>query len=193
MPDESHAAGRPSAIEHVIAIGITALILEQHSRLPEANFVVVSVAFLTTLALAVAYTRRCIRKLKTPDGFAARPRWSLFQWAILPACLALMLTSASTHWPAKIRFHFSKPSFEALLAQAQGGQRPQGFPRRVGLYWIENVHYSPFTRESGPGYLGFVTGVALVDECGIYYDPSNRPSTHFLTTRIAPCWYITEW
>jgi hypothetical protein len=167
--------------------------LEQHSRLPEATFYVVILCGAATLGLGVAYFVRLAHRLRRglfSDGVkpGAVPGWIVF-----PAALSLMLSSAATHWPATIRFHLSKPSFDEVVAQVYTGQKPQGFPRRVGLYWIDYVKDDDFNYDTRRGRIGFVTGVALLDECGIYYDEDDPGSSHWLTTRIAPRWYLTEW
>ncbi len=180
---------RPSAVEHVVAAGATLLILEQHSRLPEANFMAVFLCGVATLGLGVAYFARLALQILGDSRITLR---SALHWVVLPAAIALMVSSAATHWPARIRFHLSKPSFDELVAQAYTGQEPQGFPRRVGLYWIDCVQ-GDFNYSTRKGTIGFVTGVALIDECGIYYDQNSPESSHWLTTRIAPCWYLTEW
>ena len=181
----------PSVSEHLIAAGITALILEQHSRLPEANFLVAALASLVTMALIVAYGFHFVEFQRASS--MGTHTWALLNWVVLPATVAMMLSSAATHWPASIRFYFSKPSFDELVAEAYRGRELQGFPRRVGLYWIEYVQDDDFQYDSGDGTIGFVTGRALIDECGLLYDRSNPKSSHYLKTQIAPHWYVTEW
>lgn len=189
--DELHPTHRPSAPEHALASGVAALILEQHSRLPEANFLVVGLASLVVLGLSVAYFVHLVPFLRN-KSFAGR-RTALLRWAVFPAALVLMLSSAVTHWPASIRFYLSKSSFDDLIAQAYRGQKPDGFPRCFGLYWVEGVQDDNFQYESGQGTIGFVTGEALIDPCGLLYDKTNPESSGYLTTRIAPNWYVTEW
>ncbi len=186
------AAPQPSVIGVLVVALTTMVILEQHSRLPEANVIVVLFCSLATLGLGVAYLARIANWSKTGYRMEYGPR-GIFNWIAFPAAVTLMLSSVVTHWPAIIRFHFSKPSFEKLVATVYEGQELDGFPRRVGLYWIDEVQDAGFNYETREGTVGFVTGVALIDECGIYYDEQDGRSTHYLTTRIAPHWYLTEW
>ena len=183
----------PSRTEHVVAAIATLLMLEQHSRLPEANFFVVVLCGAATLGLGVAYFARLAKRARHDASSGGVKHRAVLSWLVFPVAITLMLSSAATHWPATIRFYLSKPSFDEVVAQAYNGQEPQGFPRRVGLYWIHYVHDYDFNYDTRQGTIGFVTGVALIDECGIYYDENNPESSHWLTTRIAPCWYLTEW
>ncbi|HBN77331.1 MAG TPA: hypothetical protein DD473_16280 [Planctomycetaceae bacterium] len=187
----SESTSRPSLIEHVIAVTITCLMLEQHSRLPEVNLVVAGIGFLSTLGLVVAYGFH-FEKSSQNQLKAITPK-SLLHWLILPAAIIIMLTSAQTHWPASIRFSLSKSNFDNLIAQVERGEKPQGFPRRVGLYWIDYVKDSNYDSSTGQGTIGFITGIVMIDECGLIYDKTDPKSSHYLTTRIAPCWSITEW
>ena len=52
---ELNPTHHPSAAEHVLAAGIATLILEQHSRMPEANFLAVGFASLVLFGLSIAY------------------------------------------------------------------------------------------------------------------------------------------
>ena len=192
-PNTSKARCYPSVIEHMITVLVTAMILEQHSRMPEANFLVTVFVFLSTMGLAIAYCVRLGERLRSSDEVKTSSNSSVMHWFVLPVGVLIMLSSAATHWPATARFALSKSSFDELVAQAYNGQQPQGFPRRVGLYWIDNVKDNDFDYSTRQGTIGFVTGVALIDECGLRYDRSDRRSSHYLTTRIAPCWYVTEW
>ena len=188
---ELNPTHHPSAAEHVLAAGVATLILEQHSRLPEANFLAVVFASLVMFGLSNAYCVRLVASLRNKS--AGGHRRALLNWVVFPAILTLMFTSAATHWPASIRFYFSKSSFDELIAQAYRGQKPEGFPRRVGLYWIDYVPDDDFQYESSQGTIGFVTGESLIDPCGLLYDKSNPRSSGYLTTQIAPQWYVTEW
>ena len=189
--DELHPTHHPSAPEHVLAAGVAALILEQHSRLPEANFLAVGFSSLVVFGLSIAYCVHLVAFLRNKSAVGQRS--ALLKWAVFPAVLVLMFSSALTHWPASIRFYFSKSSFDDLIAQAYRGEKPDGFPRRVGLYWIDYVQDDNFKYESGQGTIGFVTGEALIDPCGLLYDKTNPNSSGYLTTQIAPNWYVTEW
>jgi hypothetical protein len=180
----------PSTLEHVIAVVVTLLVLEQHSRMPEANFFVVVISTVAVLGLGVAYLATA--SLRRTDATTTK-RPAFVNWIVLPVAVTLMLTSSASHWPATLRFYLSKPSFDGLVAEAYSGRELQGFPRWVGLYRIDSVQDSDFDYESRQGTIGFVTGVALIDECGLYYDQSDQKSSHYLTTRIAPHWYVTEW
>lgn len=187
----SRTRNRPSALEHMLAVVVVVLILEQHSRLPEAHWMALGVVSVVVFGLAIAYCVRLAVLLRSKPTVGQRS--AFLNWLVFPAALVLMFTSAATHWPASVRFYFSKSSFDSLIAQAQKGQKLQGFPRRVGLYWIEQVKDDNYRYESGEGIIGFVTGEALIDPCGLMYDKTNSDRTHFLTTRIAPDWYVTEW
>ena len=189
--DELNPTHHPTAPEHVLAAGIATLILEQHSRLPEANILAVGFASLVMLGLSIAYLFRLAAFLRNKAASGHRSAW--LNWVVFPATLTLMFSSTATHWPASIRFYFSKSSFDELILQACRGQKLEGFPRRVGLYWIDDVMDDNFQYESGQGTIGFVTGEALIDPCGLLYDKSNPESSGYLTTRIAPQWYVTEW
>ena len=189
----SNSTSHPSLVEHLIAAAVTLLILEQHSRFPEANVFIVGIASLTTLLLAIVYCTRLVMRSLSQVKPSNASRRTILHWVVFPTAVALMFTSAATHWPATIRFYLSKSSFDELVSQAYNGQEPQGFPRRVGLYWIDYVQDDAFDYETRQGTIGFVTGVVLIDECGLYYDKADRRSSHYLTTRIAPRWYITEW
>ncbi len=59
-----------------------------------------------------------------------------------------------------------------------------GFSREL------NNDFDYVTRQ---GTIGFLTGVALIDECGLYHDQTDRQPSRCLTTRIAPQCYVTEW
>ena len=194
METPRHDASAPhhSRPELLLAVFATSLMLENHSRLPEANFFVVIFCSLATLGLGIAYIARLAR-ISQLESTSWPRRHRLLNWIVFPFAVALMLSSSATHWPAMLRFNLSKSRFEELVEQAYTGHAPQGFPRRVGLFWIDYVQDSEFNYETRGGRIGFVTGVALVDECGIYYDEKDPKSTHWLTTRIAPCWYLTEW
>lgn len=182
-------SGRPSLVENVVLVVAVLVLLEQHSRLPEANFFAVIVCGLAIVCVGVTYIARlAITACRGNLSPAAA-----MSWLVLPAAIVVLHSSAITHWPASIRFYFSKSSFEELVTQAQAGNKPADFPRRVGLYWIESIHDYDFNYETGEGTIGFVTGVAVLDECGIEYDHNNPPTSHYLTTRIAPNWYLTEW
>ena len=184
---------RPSGIEHVIAAIATLLMIEQHSRLPEANFFIVILCGAITLGLVVVYFARLVKRGLGGASPAGAKHRGVLSWLVLPVAITLMLSSAATHWPATIRFYLSKPSFDALVEQAYSGEKPHAFPRWVGLYWIDHVVDDDFNYDTCQGTIGFVTGVALIDECGISYDKKNPECSHSLTTRIAPCWYLTEW
>jgi len=190
---EAHPANCPSFVEHAVLAIASLIILEQHSRLPEANFVAVITCGATIVGVTVAYFVRVVTCTRREANAAPLRPQAVFSWLIVPATIAMLLCSAATHWPATVRFYLSKPSFDELIAQAYRGERPEGFPRRVGLYWVEYVYDVDFNYETRQGTVGFVSGVALIDECGIYYDPGNPTSSHWLTTRIAPRWYLTEW
>jgi len=118
---------------------------------------------------------------------------TVLSWLAFPCAVAIVVSSSATHWPASVRFQLSKPSFDALVSKAFSGERPEGFPCRVGLYWIESVNDLDFNYSTKQGTIGFVTGACLIDECGLYFDQSDPKSSHWLTTRIAPQWYLTEW
>ena len=189
--NELHPTHLPSAPEHVLAAGIATLILEQHSRLPEANVFAAGFASLVVFGLFIAYCVHLVEFLRNKSAVGQRS--ALLNWVVFPTTLVLMFSSAMTHWPASIRFYFSKSSFDDLIAQAYRGQKPEGFPRRVGLYWIDYVQDDSFQYESGLGTIGFVTGEALIDPCGLLYDKKNPKSSDYLTTQIAPNWYLTVW
>lgn len=187
----SRSWNRPSALEHLLAVAVVILMLEQHSRLPQANWVALGMVSFVVLGLTIAYCVRLVVLLRNKS--TAVQRKAFLNWMVFPAALVLMFTSAAMHWPASVRFYLSKSSFDSLIAQAQNGQKLEGFPRRVGLYWIDDVKDDNFRYESGEGIIGFVTGEALIDPCGLIYDNTNREGSHYLTTRIAPDWYVTEW
>lgn len=192
-PNESKPTTRTSLAEHLVAIIVTAIILEQHSRLPEAKFPVLVICCVIVAVLGVKYFSRLAKHLRRRIRPYDSTSLTIANWFILPVAIALMLSSAATHWPAKMRFHLSKPSFETLVETASTGDELTGFPRRVGLYWIDYVKDGGFNRETGEGTIGFITGAALIDECGFLYDKANPKDSHWLTTKVAPCWYLTEW
>ena len=177
MTTEAHRthepAKQPSLFEQMIAFGVTLVMLEQHSRLPEANFGVAVLCGLAMLGLGLTYAARLIKY------GVIRP--AILSWLALPLAVTLILSSAATHWPATVRFYLSKSSFDELIAQAFRGQEPTGFPRRVGLYWIDRIKDAEFNYAERQGRIGFVTGIALVDECGLYYDDNDPMSSHWLT------------
>ncbi|MBI1314539.1 hypothetical protein GC176_24870 [bacterium] len=196
----------PSIVEHVILACASLLMLEQHSRLPESNPILFLLCGPVVAALGCSYLARVVvgvgnRGLNQSDGFlrvdpsgkdTAKPH-SFLNWLVFPVTFALLLSSTATHWPASVRFALSRSSFDELVAQAYQGKKLDGFPRRVGLYWIESVYDYDFNYDTREGTVGFVTGACLIDECGLCYDRRNRDSSHWLTTKIAPCWYVTEW
>ena len=184
-PRTHDPANQPSPFEHVISLCVTLVMLEQHSRLPEASFGAAVLCGLAMLGLGLTHVARLIKYRVTCR--------SILSWLAFPLAVTLMLSSAVTHWPATVRFYLSKPSFDELISQAFSGQEPKGFPRRVGLYWIDRVNDADFNYADRQGRIGFVTGVALVDECGLCYDESDPKPSHWLTIRIAPRWYLKEW
>lgn len=179
---------RPEVFHHFVTTVVALLILEQHSRYPEAHFLVVLFCFFATLGLGIAYV---ITVSRQPTRGSRVRTW--FNRLFFPLVVLLMISSSVTHWPASVRFRLSEASFDQLVAEANSGKKPQGFPRRVGLYWIEYIYDADFDYTTGSGSIGFVTGSPLIDDCGLSYDPKNPESSHFLTTRISPCWYVTEW
>lgn len=172
---------------HVLLHGFTAvltiLILEQHSRLPE---LAVFLMFFCLFTFPVLFL---IWALVVRLAYRSR-RWDRHLLGF-PIAVALTVSSSATHWPAMLRFEFSRNSFEALIEQANRGDELTGFPRHVGLYWIEEVDdtYNPSTRT---GTILFITGTALIDECGLRYDPANPESSGYLNTKISPHWYLAE-
>ncbi len=172
---------------HVLLHGftgvLTILILEQHSRLPE-TFVFLSLFCLLAFPVLFIIWALMVR-------LASRSRrwdWNLL---VFPIAVGLTVSSSATHWPAMLRFEFSRKSFEALIEQANRGHELTGFPRRVGLYWIEEVDdtYNPAART---GTILFITGTALIDPCGLRYDPASPESSGYLNTKISPHWYLAE-
>ena len=190
---ESLAAVGSSRFEQVALAIIVLVILEQHSRLPEVNFLAFLVSLVVFVGIGIAYFCRLpgiVWRLRDAQRFKMR---TILNWLVFPSAVVIVLSSSATHWPASVRFQLSKPSFDTLVSKAFSGERPVGFPRRVGLYWIESVHDLDFNYSTKQGMIGFVTGVSLIDECGIYFDQRDPKSSHSLTTRIAPQWYLTEW
>lgn len=221
-PTDDGTTSFQAVVEHAVGVSLTILVLENHSRLPEVEGVVFLLLLVAVPALALSYSYRLARYLNRPTRAALDTRTSsvhvqhgqgvaeisershklprvtvtkrfVLNWLVLPLCLIIMMTSAATHWTAMIRFYFSRASFEELVAEADMGQMSHGFPRRVGLYWIEDVDLYERNEKTGRRRIGFVTGVVLIDPCGLEYDDAKHPSSHYLTTQIAPCWYITEW
>lgn len=221
-PTDDRATSFQAVVEHAVAVSLTVLVLENHSRLPEVQGVVFLPLLVAVPALALSYSYRLAQYLNRPTRTARDTHTSsvhvqhgqgvaeisershklprvtvtkrfVLNWLVLPVCLIMMMISAATHWTAMIRFYFSRASFEELVAQAESGQMPHGFPRRVGLYWIEKVKLIDRNEKTGRDRIGFVTGVVLIDSCGLEYDDANLPPSHYLRTRIAPCWYLTEW
>ncbi len=191
-PDVSRPT-RPSWVEHCFAALITVVILEQHSRLPEAGVFAIFLTAPVMLVLVITWFVRLLRvgvSHPTPSRTSEQSAW---HWAVLPVAILILMSSSITHWPATVRFYCSKSSFEQLVTQAQNGKPLPGFPRRVGLYWIDEIQDDEFDYQTGQGNIGFITGVAVIDQCGLYYDPADPESSHYLTIRIAPCWYVTEW
>ncbi|MDB5337277.1 MAG: hypothetical protein JWN70_2896 [Planctomycetaceae bacterium] len=194
MPETSSTSG-PSMSENLVVLFATLFVLEANSRLPSASFLVIMLGGTAMIGPGLAYLTRIAIQFARPKAdyskyFKLR---SIAKWAVLPAAIALLISSDATHWPAAVRFHFSKSSFQHIVTQGQKGIRPAGFPRRVGWYWIESISDYSFDYRGGQGKLGFVTGTALIDPCGINYDPADPPTSNWLTTRLAPCWYLTEW
>lgn len=179
-------------LEHSVAAIVTLLMLEQHSRMPEAQFLICFFAVVAVFGLGIVYFSRLLKSLRWKSEANRRSR-ALVHWGVFPVAVTMMLTSSATHWPASVRFYLSKASFEELISKAYSGQEIGEFPRWVGMYNIDRIYDSEFNYETRQGTIGFVTGVALIDECGLLYDSSNRESTHYLTSRIAPHWYVTEW
>ncbi len=106
-PCKQNAGTHPSSTEHVIAAMAVLVMLEQHSRLPEAAFPVVLLCGAATLGLGVAYVVRLIGRARCNTSCARLTRRGLLSWAILPAAIALMWSSAATHFSATIRFSLS--------------------------------------------------------------------------------------
>ncbi|MBX3439103.1 MAG: hypothetical protein KF861_16555 [Planctomycetaceae bacterium] len=127
----------PTLVEHIV-LGVASLaILEQHSRQPEATIVLILIsgaAFVFVGAASLAHLVNLTNAHQTSSSPPGLRRWG--RWLIFPTVVALMMLSAVTHWPAIVRFHFSRSSFEELVAKAYNGEPPDGFPRRVGLYWV---------------------------------------------------------
>lgn len=182
----------PYWVEHAVGITTTALMIEQHSRFPEASFLVVVLATFVTLWLgSVAISR--FRSLIDRPKFNV-PRRTFAHLTVFPVAFSIMVTSAMTHWPAMVRFGLSRPSFKHIVSQVHRGELMEdSFPRRIGLYHIKFLMLDEFNSANRSGTIGFSTGTVLADPCGLEYDPKNRPSSHYLTTKIAPKWYVTEW
>ncbi len=200
------SSNRPWFFEHAALGCASLLILEQHSRLPAANPLVLLPCGFLIAAIGCSYLARLVVRLSNDDldrhegsrsieSFSCRlpALRCILNWLVFPTAMALLMSSAATHWPASVRFALSRSSFEQLVSDAHQGKELKGFPRRVGLYWIESAYDYDFNYATRQGTIGFVTGSCLIDECGLYYDQQNFDSTHWLTTRIAPCWYVTEW
>ena len=183
----------PSRFEQFALTVVVFVILEEHSRLPELSFLTLLVSLVVFVGIGIAYLGRfsaMVRLQAETQQFQMR---TILSWLVFPCAVALVWSSAATHWPASVRFQLSKPDFDALVLKALNGESPEGFPRRVGLYWIESVYDLDFDYSTKLGTIGFVTGVCLVDRCGLYFDQSDPKPSHWLTTRIAPQWYLTEW
>ncbi len=190
---EPHVVVRPLWLEQFALAIIVLVVIEQHSRLPELGFLtfLVSLAVLLWLgAVQLGRLAKIQRRKLVASQISLRTIWGRLAF---PSAVAIVLSSSATHWPASVRCQLSKPCFDALVSKAFRGERPEGFPRRVGLYWIESVKDLDFNYSTKQGTIGFVTGVSLIDECGLYFDQSDPKSSHWLTTRIAPQWYLTEW
>lgn len=190
---ESRAVVCPLWFEQVTLAIVVLVVIEQHSRLPELGFLtfLVSLAVLVVLgAVQLGRFAKIQRRKLLASKFSLK---TILSWLAFPCTVAIVLSSSATHWPASVRFQLSRPSFDALVSKAFNGERPRGFPRRVGLYWIESVKDLDFNYSTKQGTIGFVTGACLVDDCGLYFDQSDPKSSHWLTTRIVPQWYLTEW
>ncbi len=190
---EPCAVIRPLWFEQVALAIVVLVVIEQHSRLPELGFLTFLVSLAVLVGLGAVQLGRFAgiqRRKLLASQFSLK---TILSWLAFPCAVAIVLSSSATHWPASVRFQLSKPSFATVVSKAFSGERPEGFPRRVGLYWIESVYDLDFNYSTKQGTIGFVTGVCLVDDCGIYFDQRDPKSSHWLTTRIAPQWYLTEW
>lgn len=191
QPDSNRG---PLIAEHVVLACTSLLLLEQHSRLPESNLLLLPLCSGVIFVIGASYCGHLMVAIDDRvTGRTNRVGVGLLKWLVFPVTLALVLSSAVTHWPASVRFALSRSSFEELVSDAYQGKQLDGFPRRVGLYWIEYVYDLEFNYATREGTIGFVTGSCLIDGCGLCYDPRDVESSHWLTTRIAPCWYVTEW
>lgn len=114
-----------------------------------------------------------------PASKRNRRRW---RWALLPVCIAIVTSAAFTHWPLRVRFHYSRPAFELVVRDVQAtDSRWETRERRIGLFHVKSIY------QFRNGTVRFETGWIGFDGVGIEYRPNDRPGD---PRRIAPCWFV---
>lgn len=187
---------RPTLAENLIIFLAALPILEQHSRLPEmsqAIFILCAVPVGVVIVVWIVRVGLMTVKSSAPGEDDDLTPGLTAAWLTIPAITLLLLFSALTHWPASVRFHFSRDAFEQAVENIFENKGTGEFPRWMGLYYIEGIHDSDFDYAHKTGTIGFVTDRSSAGEYGLYYDPANLPPRHPLTTRISKYWYLEKW
>ena len=124
---ESHPATYTSLTEHVVLAIAALIIIEQHSRLPEANFFAVIMCGAAIFGVAVAYFGRLMARTRK-KGDARRPSLrAALSWLLLPATIALLLSSAATHWPLQFDSISASPVLSNSLRKRITAKDPKAF------------------------------------------------------------------
>lgn len=168
------AARPPKAGARTVMILLTvALLLDISSPGSSVDFAVlcftVPAVGITIVVLLVDYCVRllAVRKVRVAGAMQMDPdhqRRHRWHWRVLPLCLALILAALVYPWPAWIRFHLSRPAFEAVVAREDKCRRAEV----VGLYRATWERHSD-------GVVFFKTGEGLLRAEGFLYRPTNRP------------------
>ncbi|QDU79648.1 hypothetical protein Pla110_13590 [Polystyrenella longa] len=175
---------------NIVSVLWTSLVLEQHSRYHSATFPVVFLSAFLLIVLSSFYFFTILMRLKRQKEV------SWFQLASLsayPLALTIMVSSSLTHWPASVRFFFSRSSFEQVVEEINQGREPEEFPKWIGLFWIDSVTTSGYDLSAKAGSVDFITGFVFWDECGISYTPDLSGRSPNRDFRLAPDWYLVEW
>lgn len=140
------------------------------------------------LGLTVVYVMRAIAVYRDRD----RARLDLVRqrstrnWAVLPVCLSIVVSTVITPWPMILRFRASESAFNETLKDYQLERYKKG--KWVGLYYVKSVipRGNQFGRPMGTL---FVVEVELSGVYGFEFDPNPNRTTDRWTVRVAPTWY----
>jgi hypothetical protein len=145
-------------------------------------------AILATLAIDFVGRVLAVRASRRRAALdRVRPRrkgW--WRWAVLPVCLAMVVSAAELSWPLRVRFHLSKPSFVQAVQQIEAGIDPGSLPKRIGLFPVTYIHLYE------DGAIFFRTGSSGWDSVGVAYRPSDLPKRKN-RVRLAPQWFTEMW
>lgn len=158
---------------------VCVILVEQFSKRPLPSLAALIVCG-AVLVAAVVY--RFFAHVKTPN----QP--NRYRKMVIALAFVAVLTSVVFRWPARLRLYVSQPAFNKVMNEMHAGHQPYGYPRWVGLYWVQRVYDNDY---GGDGPIGFVTGWAH-HEVGLQFGGGQQ----FLGSDAIPIghnWYLTEW